>query len=104
MQQNIANASFEMTPSNQDSTGIETDTKFTLTSSENLDASLVDINLKTVPKTDLNVSKTGEGKYEITSVNQLNPNTVYTFTIVSQNENGPEEFSWTYQVKVEEWL
>ena len=101
IQQNIANASFEMRPSNQDSTGIEASTKFTLTSSEDLDASLVEANLKTTPETDLNVLKIGEGEYEVTSAKPLNPNTVYTFTIVSQNENGPEEFSWAYQVKDE---
>lgn len=96
---NIAYASFEMTPSNQDSTGIETDTTFTLTSTEDFDAALIEENLAATPDVDINVSKTAEGEYEITLAEELNPNTVYTFKIISQNEDGPEEFSWAYQVK-----
>lgn len=96
---NIAHASFEMTPSNQDSTGIEANTKFILTATEDLDAALIEANLVTTPETDLNVSKTGEGVYEVTTAQPLNPNTVYTFSIVSEKEDGPEEFSWAYQVK-----
>lgn len=96
---NIAHASFEMTASNQDSTGIESDTTFKLTATEDLDAALVEANLVATPEIDLNVSKTAEGQYEVKPANLLDPNTVYTFSIISQQENGPEEFSWAYQVK-----
>ncbi|MBA4336398.1 hypothetical protein C0416_01305 [bacterium] len=97
--QNIAYASFEMTPSNQDSTGIEANTKFTLTSTEDFDAALIEKNLDATPDVDINVSKTAEGIYEVVAAEPLNPNTVYTFSIISQNVDGPEEFSWAYQVK-----
>ncbi|MBD3156723.1 hypothetical protein GF369_02740 [Candidatus Peregrinibacteria bacterium] len=96
---NIAYASFEMTPSNQDSTGIDSDTTFTLTSTEDVDAAVIEANLETTPETDINVSKTAEGEYRIEAAQSLNANTIYTFSIVSNNEDGPEEFSWAYQVK-----
>jgi len=96
---NIAYASFEMTPSNQDSTGIEANTKFTLTSTEDFDAALIEKSLDATPDADINVSKTAEGVYEVTTAQPLNANTVYTFSIISQNQTGPEEFSWAYQVK-----
>ena len=88
-----------MTPSNQDSTGIDSDTTFTLTSTEDIDAAVIEANLETTPETDINVSKTAEGEYEVKTAQSLNSNTVYTFSIVSRQEGGPEEFSWAYQVK-----
>ncbi|MCD6109489.1 Ig-like domain-containing protein [bacterium] len=99
MHQNIAHANFEMTPSNQDSTGIDTNTTFTLTSTKDLEAKTIEANLKSTPDIDFNVTKTEKGKYEVKSAKPLDPNTVYTFSIISNNQNGPEEFSWAYQVK-----
>lgn len=95
----IANAQFEMTADAQDSTGIEPDSTFTLTSSEDLDAALIEANLKSSPETDLNVEKTGESTYKVAAANPLEANTIYNFTIISHNEDGDEEFSWAYQVK-----
>ncbi|MFC1655449.1 Ig-like domain-containing protein [Patescibacteria group bacterium] len=92
-------AHFEMTADNQDSSGIESDTSFTLIASEDLDAAAVEANIKVTPDTDLNVTKIEEGKYKVQPANGLEPNAIYNFVIVSETDEGPKGYSWAYQVK-----
>lgn len=97
----IVNASFTMTANSQDSAGIDANSTFTLESDVDLDAALIEGNLESNPKADLNVTKIAEGEYKVEPAQNLNSNTVYNFTIKALNNNLLEEFSWAYQVKDE---
>lgn len=97
----IANASFTMTADSEDSAGVNSNSSFTLTSTEDFDAALIEANLQTTPKVDLNITKTGEGVYKVTPAQNLEMNQIYSFAIFSTNEGLTEEFSWAYQVKDE---
>lgn len=93
--QMIAHASFEMTASDEDSTGIASDAIFTLTANEDLSESQIKDNLVLEPAADFEVNKLDVGEYEITLSNELNSNTVYNFSIDTNDGN----FSWAYQVR-----
>jgi len=95
----VVSAHFEMEANNEDSTGIDEDATFILTSSEDYDEATIAENLKITPETQIGITKIEEGKYEINPVNKLEGNNIYNFTILSETENGEEEFSWAYQVK-----
>ncbi|MBU1445967.1 hypothetical protein KKD70_01750 [Patescibacteria group bacterium] len=95
----VVSAHFDMEADLQDSAGIEENSTFTLTSSEDYDETTIAENLKVSPETKIEVTKLEEGKYKIAPENKLNQNSVYNFTIVSETETGNEEYSWAYQVK-----
>ena len=92
-------ANFEMSADTQDSSGITENSSFTLTSTEDYPADVIAQNLKATPEVAVEVERTDVGKYTVTPAENLNSNSVYKFTIVSQKETGPEEFTWAYQVK-----
>ncbi len=100
----VVYASFEMVANESDELGIESDTNFTLMSSEDLDEDVIAELLELSPEVEFKVNKIGAGKYEIDPVDDLDVETIYNFTIVGQveNEEGElieKEFSWAYQVK-----
>jgi hypothetical protein len=95
----IVSANFEMSANSQDSSGIAENSSFTLTSTEDYPADTIAQNLKATPEVAIDVERTGEGEYKVTPATDLNSNSIYKFTIVSQTDTGSEEFTWAYQVK-----
>lgn len=90
-------ADFQMEANDRDSTGIESDSTFTLRASDAVDDEYIEDNLTVSPDSDFSVEEKGENEFEIIPEGELDPNTVYRFTI----KNGEREFSWAYQVKDE---
>lgn len=88
-------ASFEMNANQEDSSGIESGTSFTLTASEDLDVKDVKAVLEVSPEVELDVRKVEKNVYKVDPKENLEGNEVYNFTIAS--ETG--EYSWAYQVK-----
>lgn len=88
-------ASFEMTADEEDSSGVESESTFTLTASENYSEDNIGDYLKVYPEIDFSVNKTGEGKYSIIPEGKLESNKIYNFTI----DSTAGEFSWAYQIK-----
>jgi Pretoxin HINT domain/Alpha-2-macroglobulin bait region domain/Bacterial Alpha-2-macroglobulin MG10 domain/Bacterial Ig-like domain/Alpha-2-macroglobulin family len=95
----VVSAHFEMEADDTDSAGIDGNSTFTLTSSEDYDEGTIAENLIVSPETELAITKTAEGIYTIDPVDTLDENRIYNFTIISETETGEEEFSWAYQVK-----
>lgn len=92
-------ASFEMTAEKQDRTGVDANTTFTLTASEEVSVKAIEQNLQVTPQLDFELKETGEKTYQLIPKQALEPETVYHFSIVSEIEGKPQEFSWAYQVK-----
>jgi len=92
-------ASFEMTASQEDASGIEASTAFILKASENVSVGAIKESLKVQPEVDFDVKETEEGHYEVLPKEALEPNQIYHFSILSYVEGKPQEFSWAYQVK-----
>lgn len=95
MKMKTVHASFEMEADDEDSSGVEADTTFTLKASEDLSEGTIEDNLKVEPEVELEVDKVGNGKYKVSSKGNLESNKIYTFLIVTADE----DFSWAYQVK-----
>ena len=95
----VVSAHFEMEADDTDSAGIDENSTFTLTSSEDYDEGTIAENLIVSPETELAITKTAEGIYTIDPVDALDGNSIYNFIIISETETGEEEFSWAYQVK-----
>jgi hypothetical protein len=90
-------ASFEMSASAADDSGVASESAFILASSEDLDIEVVKDHLKVEPEIEVEVNKSKEGIYEIKPVGNLESNKVYNFTI----QTAEQEFSWAYQVQDE---
>lgn len=88
-------AEFQMEANTQDSTGIDPETSFTLTASEDVSEDFIEESLKVEPEVDVQIKKVGEGEFEITPSEELEVNDVYTFSL----ETADQSFSWAYQVQ-----
>ncbi len=99
MKVETVHAAFEMEARNEDSTGVDSNTEFTLKSSEDLDEDTILENLTVEPKVELAVEKTDSGVYTINPKEDLETNSIYTFSINSEIDGKTQEFSWAYQVK-----
>ncbi len=88
-------ASFEMTADEEDSSGVASESTFTLTASEDLSEASIEEYLDIYPETEFSVTKTGEGEYRIIPEGELESNKIYNFSIDSTSG----EYSWAYQIK-----
>ncbi len=93
----IAHADFEMTAVDEGSDGVDHASSFVLASSEDFEVDDIAESLKVSPEVEIEVVKQEDGVFEITPVNDLSGNTIYKFSIETEEEN----FSWAYQVKDE---
>ena len=98
-------AAFSMTADEEDSSGVETDSSFTLTSSIDYAEDVIAENLQVSPDVEFEVDRTDEGEYEVQPKDDLEGNKVYNFSIVSTlkdektGEDKKVEYSWAYQIK-----
>ncbi len=91
---------FELTPQIADAAGIKPETSFILKSSADLNATVVQRYLKFEPDIEYKIRKIGSGSsiFEITPVNALSENVVYSITI-AKGPIAARTYSWAYQVK-----
>lgn len=91
---------FELTPQFADAAGVVSSTSFILKSSANLSATVVQKYLKLEPEIEYKIKKIGSGSsiFEITPVNALEENNVYSVAIV-EGPIAARTYSWAYQVK-----
>lgn len=89
-------ATFEMTADEEDGSGVAADSSFTLKASEDYSAGRIAENIKVTPEVEIEVDKTGDGKYKITPKQSLETGTIYNFSIISGDNT---EYSWSYQVQ-----
>ncbi|MBI4235105.1 Ig-like domain-containing protein [Candidatus Peregrinibacteria bacterium] len=88
-------ASFTMVADEEDGSGVENDSSFTLKSSEDLDEDVIAEVLSLEPEVAFEVDRTGTGEYEINPEKALDGNKIYRFAIRSKEKN----YTWAYQVK-----
>jgi len=91
---------FELTPQVADAAGIVPNTSFTLKSSADLSATVVQRYLKFEPDIEYKIRKIGSGSsiFEITPDNSLSENAVYSIAI-AEGLIAARTYSWAYQVK-----
>ncbi len=106
-----AEGNFKLTAESQDSLGIEPDTKFILTSQEDVSKSEVEESIAVVPALDFEVKETSENNFEIIPTASLTENQIYKFSIgttvdgqasvalAAEEETDVTEYRWAYQVK-----
>lgn len=91
---------FELTPKIVDAAGVKPETSFILKSSADLSATVVERYLKFDPDVEYKIKKIGSGSsiFEITPVNNLSENVVYSVAI-AEGPIAARTYSWAYQVK-----
>lgn len=91
----------KLTADSADVLGVDTDTTFTLTSSQPIDLASVEGNLQVAPSFDYTVQSSGTNVFTITPAKLLDGNTVYKFSMASQasDETQKREYEWAYQTK-----
>ncbi|MDP2767066.1 MAG: hypothetical protein Q8O41_06420, partial [Candidatus Methanoperedens sp.] len=92
---------FELTPKIADAAGVVPNTTFTLKSSADLSATVVQKYLQFEPQVEYTIKKISSGSsiFEITPAVALNENEIYSVKI-AEGPIAARAYSWAYQVKV----
>lgn len=93
----IDNLNFSLTASETDSSGISTESKFTLLSEKDYTVSAIKKVLTIEPEIDYDLKKTSFGTYLITPDNELTDNLIYNVMI--NTNDGKPGLSWAFQTK-----
>ncbi|MEK7672347.1 MAG: polymorphic toxin-type HINT domain-containing protein [Patescibacteria group bacterium] len=100
----VVEASFAMVAADQDTSGVDQESGFSLTSSIDYDEDVIKDHLLVTPQAEVKVERVGEGEYQVTPIDDLEANKVYNFSILSEQKDAKGdikkvEYSWSYQVK-----
>lgn len=92
---------YVLTPESTDEEGVASESSFALTSKGDLKADEVKEVLKVYPEAEITVEQVSDTEVRVMPVADLEPGTVYSFTLEAQNLDDspyPKEFSWAYEV------
>lgn len=92
------NYDFTVVAEIDDSSGVDVNSGFIITSNEDYSLDIVKDIIKLEPQIDYDITKTGSGSYYLKTKTALNDNTIYN--IHALNENEPD-VSWAFQTKAD---